>query len=334
MESDFQVFWYQGDYLPSQEWRILSPLLLGNSRNRWDALWWQRRQTEVWGRIWRLYGAVEWGLIEVAAGRMRNAFGQGRLFLSPLDRIDSLPSLVSESWERPGSETLFLRGSFSDAWRWKSGYIWGRGPQEDRGYVHSQFFIREGWEMEMLLARSWPRTQSAGVGLDYSLWQGQLRWQGTYNKSKEDRLVVDTSGFPPVLQTQTNSFSFWHHLISWERAMGQDGVLAWEYFHNGRGESDPTRYDLTRLLGGQDLYLARDYAGVYWQRRLTPLWSCSFQGVVGLTDRGAAGTPEVVFLSADSSWEAKLWSSFYFGSSESEFGQLKNRTQLAVSFYF
>ena len=143
IEADLQALWYRGDYLSSAEWDLLSPQLSGNTRHSWERLWASSKDSEFRGQIWRLYGAFEIGPMEIAVGRMRNAFGNTRIFLSPLDRLDVLPALISQSGDRPGSETLRLGGRSGESWRWQGGYLWGRGASDERGFFHTQYLVRE-----------------------------------------------------------------------------------------------------------------------------------------------------------------------------------------------
>ncbi|MBI4669854.1 MAG: hypothetical protein HY747_11875 [Elusimicrobia bacterium] len=335
IEADLQMIYYQGDYLKSSEWRqILSPLFKGKSAVEWEIAPKKTLDHELRGRVYRFYGSFNHGGWEMFLGRMRNAFGNTRIFLSPLDYFDDLPIPVSEPNERPGSDTAGLKWRAGESSAVKAAYLWSGRNNEYRSFVHAQHLVKEGLEAGMILGQTGPRTQGLGAHVEYSVFEGELGWEGMYHDKEEEKYSVEMIGFVPQIKQETVHRRFTRHLTRWERAYGGDWVFAAEYYHNGLGEKRTENYNLLRLLAGEDLHLGRDYAGANLSKTLTPLWSGLVQGVSNLKDGGFAWYPELKYLSPSSFMEAKLRASYFAGSRYSEYGRLPDRAQLLLNLYF
>ncbi|MBI2070546.1 MAG: hypothetical protein HYT79_08060 [Elusimicrobia bacterium] len=335
VEADLEILAFGGDYLSTDEWRTLVlPLLEGRPAVEWSKLFLSANDLDIRGRAYRLYGAVDGGPFEFSLGRMRNAFGNTRIFLSPLDRFDGLPTPVSEPLERPGSDTAKLKVSGPGGWRFQGAYLWDQRNRLYRSFIQGQGLLREGLEAGLMAGQLAPRTRGMGAGLGLNVFEGQLRWEGTYNEKKEEKFSLEIVNFMPVLKIETVTRVFKRHLVHWERAYAGDWVFAAEYLHNGSGESRSENYDVLRLLLGDDLYLGRDYIGAVLSHTVSATWAWTLEGLANAKDGSFAWYPELRRLSADSSIEAKLRFSGYAGPQSGEFRRLPDRLQLLVSWYF
>ena len=326
---------YAGDYLDTSEWKnFISPLVEGRSKIDWEKRFYSNTGEEL---RWRIYRAnLSYGIsgAQFSLGRARNGFGNTRIFLSPLDRLDDLATFVSDELERPGSDSLQARYAPIENLHLKTGYLWASQNGNFRSYIHGQFLAREGLEIGLLAGRLEPKTDGFGLGVEKSIDESEFKWEATQNTREFEKQSLVFLGPLPQIVTTTEKQNFSRHLVSWERSFLGDWSLALEYFHNGRGNKGFQNYDFASLLRAEDVYLARDYVGFSLRKTLSPLWAARFEGIENQTDGSLAWSPQISFSSAGSALEASFKPSFYFGKSQSEFGSLPNRTSVALTVYF
>ncbi|MBI4368651.1 MAG: hypothetical protein HY547_00310 [Elusimicrobia bacterium] len=335
LEADLQVHYFSGDYLGTSEWQSLTlERLQGSNRINWEASWGAFNNRQLLARAYRFYGAFSADSWELSAGRMRNAMGNTRVFVSILDRFDALPAIAAESLERPGSDTA--------RWRWRPGnllkiegaYCWDRDNARYRSYLLAQGLLASGLEGSFLAGELAPMTRGLGASLEWSVLQGELRWEGTFNEIQEEEFSFEIAGLTPVIRSEIVQKKFKRHLIHWERAYAADWLVSLEYLHNGLGAGDASSYDFTRLLRGEDLYMAKDYVGVHLGRTFTPLWSFAVQGYSNINDGSFAWIPELIFLSPGSNLEVKINLQRSFGPGSGEYRRLPRRHQLLAAWHF
>lgn|GEM_PF-5134150 len=326
---------YNGSYLDTSEWKdFVSPLVEGKSKIHWEKSIYGTSRSELRLRVYRADLAYHVADLQFRLGRLRNGFGNTRIFLSPLDRLDDLTTFVSDELERPGSDSAQVEYTPMDHFRLKTGYLWASTIGNFRSYIQSQFLVREGLEIGILGGRLEPKTNGFGLGLEKSIGESELKWEATQNSREFEKQSLVFVGLLPQIVTTTEKQNFSRHLVSWERSFLGDWTAALEYFHNGRGNKGFQNYDFASLLRAEDVYLARDYAGFTLRKTLSPLWNARFEGIQNQTDGSLVWLPQISFSSANSFLEATLKPSFYAGKKSTEFGSLPNRTNFSLTVYF
>lgn len=312
----------------------MSALSRGRGALELEGSYHRSAKTDFRHRFYRLQAVASRDRWEFSTGRLRNAFGNTRVFVSPLDYFDDLPLVISQPKERLGSDTARLRYHWSPIWRLETAYLWAQRNRDYRAYILAKGLLSQGLEAGLMAGQLGPRSRGAALSADYSWLGGIAGWEASWNKKKEERLVLDLSGGLPVLKIQSEERSFSRQVVRWNRSYAGDWVLGLEYLHNGLGEKKPERYDFSRLLAGREIYLARDYLGASLSRTFSALWFGSAEGIANLKDGTFGWFPEAGYLSAGASLEAKVRWSYFSGPKEGELARLPNRFQIFGAWYF
>lgn len=273
-------------------------------------------------RLYRAWAAVEGEQWSARFGRQRVAWGSGKIW-NPTDVLNPFEPTSIERDERRGVDSLYLRrglgalGQAEAAWalgdRWAStdllGRLRGNAGGTDVAFMGGKVAGSSG---------SW----ITGGDFSANLWEGNLHGEWTYTQ--------------PGTRT-----SYWRGMLGYEytlsttfpvRALRELWVLA-EYYHNGRGETDPARYQPALLLSGREIALARNYLGLGLQKELHPLVNAEVHQVLNLDD-------DSHFLNASLAWNAvaDLYLTAglerFAGSRRSEFGRSANLLYLQGQWFF
>lgn len=99
---------------------------------------------------------------------------------------------------------------------------------------------------------------------------------------------------------------------------GIDLELRAEYYHQGPGETDTTRYDILKVLGGEQQVLGQDYLFGRLSKAFGGNHEANLSGLVNLHDRSFGVLPELV-LDAYDNLQITLGASLFWGQAGSEF---------------
>ncbi|MEK6543287.1 MAG: hypothetical protein AABZ44_02505 [Elusimicrobiota bacterium] len=335
LETELHLLYYGGSYLETTEWRdMVSPALQGHSAIEWETKWADAPRAQARARVYRLVLSHEDVTGRWQVGRMRNSFGNTRVFISPLDRFDDLSVQVSDELERPGSDALRWRLDLGDRVVGDVGYLWGARTGQHRSFARVGVTAAAGIEVALLGGRLETMSDGFGASLSKSVADGELRWEGVrLRKTRTESSLVMVGPIPTLIESWVKH-DFSRHIFSWERAYAHDWVIALEWLHNGAGQADAEAYDLTRLLRREDLYLGRRYLGCSFKKTLDALWSLQVEGVSNIGDGSFAWYPKLRFLSAHSKLEASLAPVAFFGPSVSEYGRLPGTHHMSLIYYF
>jgi hypothetical protein len=333
-DLDLETEAFLGNYLETNEWAAFaSPLLEGANRVRWHWNLSKSAQADWRARVRRLKLSAISGPVAFSAGRLRNSLGSSMVFLSPWDRADRLPTLISGEGQRPASDTAALRWQVLPALSLQSAYIWDKTPAESRYYLHARWRLIEGLEIGALSGKLEPRTQAAAAAVQKTLGESELRWESAFSRRNQpSRIAAGPGGAPVLVPESVKAFS--RHALLWERAWSGEWATGLEYSRNGNGARKSDEYDLSGLLAGQDLYLGRDYAGASVSKTISSLWSAKAQMLGSLTDGSYAISPSLNYLSPSSRLAATLRLAIRQGPASGEFQRLPGRAEAGVSWFF
>ncbi|MBI4346255.1 MAG: hypothetical protein HY553_05340 [Elusimicrobia bacterium] len=272
-------------------------------------------------RLYRAWAAVEGEAWTVRFGRQRIAWGSGKIW-NPTDVLNPFEPTSLERDERRGVDAVYARrglgslGQAEAAWaladRWAATDLLGRA----RGHLGSADAAVVGGKVAGSTG-SW----LAGGDVSADLWEGNAHAEWTYTN--------------PGTRT-----SYWRVMLGYEYTLSADharplrelSILA-EYYHNGRGETDPARYQPALLSSGREVALARDYLGLGLQQELHPLVNAELHQVLNLND-------DSHFLNASVAWNAvknvylTAGLQRFAGSRRSELGRAANRVYAQAQYFF
>jgi hypothetical protein len=106
-----------------------------------------------------------------------------------------------------------------------------------------------------------------------------------------------------------------------------------ELHYNGAGTGDKEEYDISQILSGQTLNLARYYAAASVSKTLSPLVAASFYGILNADDGSGLAGPALTW-SAKENLELSASAYVFFGASDSEYGQAGNVYFVIVQYFF
>ncbi|MBI3299830.1 MAG: hypothetical protein HYZ75_16815 [Elusimicrobia bacterium] len=269
-------------------------------------------------RGWVEAAALGWTL---RFGRQRVAWGTGKIW-NPVDVLNPYLPTALERDQRLGVDALHLRRGLGDLGQAEG--VWALG----RSWVETDVLTRvkgnyRGADAALLGGKVAGSTGSwlAGGELAWDLGGGSLHGEWTYTD----------------LETRT---PFWRALVGYEYSLSNARSAAlrdlWfnvELFQNGRGATDPSRYDVNLLRSGREVALARTYLGTALKKDLHPLVVVELALLQNLNDQSR-------FLSPSISWNA--WRELHLsggwqhfgGRQRSEFGRLPNLAFLQAQYFF
>lgn len=273
-------------------------------------------------RIYRGWAEAATGGWALRFGRQRVAWGTGKLW-SPTDVLNPYQPTTLEKDERLGVDALHARRGLGGSGQGEA--VWGLGSS----WVDSDLLARlrgnaAGADLALLGGKVAGSTGSwmAGGETAWDLGGGSLHGEWTYTD----------------LERRT---PFWRAMLGYEYSFSADPGfkllkdlwLNLEYFHNGRGQTTPARYDLGLLRTGRESALARDYLGTALKKELHPLFFIELVCLQNLSDQSR-------FISPSATWnpwrELHLsagWQSFA-GRPRTEYGRLPNVGSLQAQYFF
>ncbi|MFH1726372.1 MAG: hypothetical protein ABII00_17310 [Elusimicrobiota bacterium] len=255
-------------------------------------------------------------------GRQRVAWGAGKIW-NPIDVLNPYRPTSLEREERPGVDAALLRRGIGALGQAEAVYaLAGRWAESDLlGRVRGN---PGGVDLSLLGGKVASSTASWMLGGDFAadVRGGTLHGEWSYTD----------------LRVRT---PYWRALLGYEYSFGADPPLRWlkdlwfvtEVLHNGRGRTEPRRYDFTALAGGREVSVARDYWGAGLRKELHPLVQVELYHILNLND-------ESHFISPSISWNAvgnlhllAGWQRFG-GSPASEYGRRANIAYAQAQYFF
>ncbi len=258
-------------------------------------------------------GNLTWssGATDVRFGRQRVAWGTGR-FWSPLDLLNPPSPTALEPGERQGVDAMLIEHRPTS--------------QAALSLVHAP--VRGGRRDNTLI-----RWRDNRASIDYAFTAGQ---------SADGRLAgVDLAGQwggagwrAEATFTQPSSGDAYRRvLVGWDYAFANTLTLSAEVYHDGSGQTDPSRYNLPALLAGTRQTLGQQYLGLYASYDLTPLLKWTNWLAINLDDHSRYFSPRLTW-SARSDLDLSLGLQSFDGRPGSEFRLRKDLVYAQAQWYF
>ena len=309
-----------GTYLQSLDYRMFglaeppSYFKMDQVLGHGGSYFWRHRFYRAWTGIDSDNGTARFG-------RQRIAWGTGK-FWNPTDVLNPFDPTTLERDERRGVDSVYVRRAVSVLGQGEAAWALGRDwPSTDLlGRAHGHAGPSDWSVMGGKISQS---TGSWMAGGDFAadLFGGNLHGEWSYTE--------------PGVRT-----SYWRALVGYEYTLS-GGVPSWlkdadliaEYFDNGRGATNPARYDPGILLGGKEVALARDYLGFGFVEDVHPLVKLELYTIVNLDDSS-------FFINPLLTWNAlkDLYLSAglqrFGGSRMTEYGRLANVFYLQGQYFF
>lgn len=248
---------------------------------------------------------------DVKVGRQRIALGTG-FFWSPMDLLNPIDPTRLERDYRVGADAVLVEQKLGALGRVSGMYV----PSTDRlksvgaGYVHGNV---RGTDYSVLIGSF--RGDDA-LGVNFSSSVSGLGLRGEFTATRPD------SGARYARAVLGADYGFANSLS-----------VTVEAYYNGRGASDPARYDLNALLAGRALNLGRWYGGVLISYEVTPLVKVGAYGVWNAGDDSLVLWPRLEW-SAKSNVDLIAGFQQFTGNSRSEYGRLSNLVHFEARWFF
>lgn len=262
----------------------------------------------------RLYRAtVSWSgtNVDLRVGRQRVALGTGQ-FWSPLDLLNPLDPTRLERDYRSGVDAVLIERKLGALARLDGVYA----PSNQRvksivaGYVHGN---ARGTDYSVLVGTF--RGDHA-IGVDFSRGSGGLGIRGEATATR------------PILGP-----AYGRALLGADYGFQNTVTLTAELYYNGQGVSNPARYDLSALVAGRMLNVARRYGAVAVSYQITPLLKIAGYGVVNADDGSGILWPKLEY-SVAANLDLAIGVQRFTGGSDSEYGRVSNLLHGDVRWFF
>jgi len=219
--------------------------------------------------------------IDIIAGRQRISWGVGRVW-SPTDLYNPLNPAILGKVEKDGADAVLARvtlGDFSDVSIVVNG---GRDPRQ----FHAGFRIRTLVDNVALSAMGGVFDERVVAGGDVTLdvLDAGVRIEGLYGFERTASNASDP--FVSIVAGVDNQFT--------SRLYGM-----FEYFYNGRGETERLRYSLVQLLNGEVTNLGRHILAIQASYLIHPLATASLTMFRNLNDESVLISPQLLYLASD-----------------------------------
>ena len=254
-----------------------------------------------------LWGSVNWGRFDVQFGKLPIAWGTG-YFFNPTSKATMIPFLESVSEETPGTVGIVPSVSFLDGFLSLQGYMafqdkshssslqgntgdWANLPfgVKLQGVVGS-FDLSAGWIKEVLYVEipteKYLRSHYVAVDCAGAIWNFGVYGEAAlkmWDESKE-KLAFD---YDKLLDLVDVCIGFDYFIP----ALEIDTRV--EYYHQGLGEQDKSKYEFDRQKTGELLVQAEDYLLLYLERSFLDYFNIGMTGIVNINDGSLGFVPEL-----------------------------------------
>ena len=248
---------------------------------------------------------------DVKVGRQRIALGTG-FFWSPMDLLNPIDPTRLDRDYRVGADAVLIEQKLGALGRVSGMYV----PSTDRlksvgaGYIHGNV---RGTDYSVLIGSV--RGDDA-LGVNFSSSVSGLGLRGEFTATRPD-----------------SAARYARALLGADYGFENSLNVTIEAYYNGRGASDPARYDLNALLAGRALNLGRWYSGVAVSYEVTPLVKLGGYGVLNAGDGSLVLWPRVEW-SAKANLALVAGIQQFTGGTRSEYGRLNTLVHCEARWFF
>ena len=278
---------------------------------RWQPV--SLRHATVSDYIDRLYLDQEFSFGTLVIGRQRISWGTGRVW-NPTDIFNPINPADFGKIEKDGADAVsmkFFLGQLTDIqivynseYHFESSNYAARFRTNILGYDFA------------VLGGSLDREPIAGGDFAGNVWTAGIRGEALVSRDP-----AKSGGY----------------YVRW--ILGMDNQFTdklyglFEYYHNGQGTLDRSRYDLIGLYEGRILNLAKDYLALSGTYQLTPLVTISLSSISNFSD-GSGYLAGTVNYSASDNASIALGSLYTFGKILTEYWYYPEAYYLKLETYF
>ena len=271
----------------------------------------QRNNVFYGQNLYRAFGEVNLGILDVRVGRQKIDWGIMRLF-SPGDLFHPLPIFDVEKSERVGATAAQVTLTPWDGTKLGAVYAFDQDP--DRTRIAGRLTRTMGHFDVSAFGGKFLRDHIAGMDVTGDLLKAGVRGEFYFNDADVgDNFIQAAAGV---------DYGFANTLY-----------LAAEYFYNGQGTNNPLTAPLSLPSAAQIRSVHKNFVGFQMKYELTPLWTVSAMDII---DMNGGST----FLNPETKYSLKEWleftagAHFPIGSSTGEFTPVPNLYYFQTQMFF
>lgn len=261
-------------------------------------------------RIRRGFVSLDMTVIDVTLGRQRIAWGSGRMW-NPTDLLNPYNPAQLESNERTGVDAVLVEKNFSALSRLSAAYAPQRNAPAGRAVRYRTNFADTDITV---MAGEFRDARVAGFE-----FAGRIGDAGVYGEAAHTRPEAGDA--------------FTRGVLGAEYAFENTLTLGAEYYWNGEGTTQRSRYDFARLFVGQIQNVAKHYTGAHLRYDLTPLLRTENHLILNHDDASRFFAPSLVYSLANN-WDAAAGMQLFSGEAGSEYGRFHNVYYAYLQRYF
>lgn len=261
-------------------------------------------------RIHRGFVSLNTAAVDAFLGRQRIAWGSGRMW-NPTDLFNPYNPAQLEREERTGVDAVLLEKNFSALSRLSLAYAPQRNAPASRAVRYRTNFAKT--DMAVLAGEF---RDSRVVGFEFA---GRIGDAGMYGEAAHTR--------PRARDV------FIRSVLGAEYAFENTLTIGAEYYWNGEGTTQRSRYDFVRMFAGEIQNVAKHYTGAHLRYDVTPLLRSENHLILNHDDASRFFAPSLV-LSITSNWDAAVGVQLFSGDVDSEYGRLHNVYYMYLQRFF
>lgn len=298
-----------GSYLKTTQWALTK----GRGETTFDLQRDYATRDELVARHGLYRAIVTWSgtSTDVKVGRQRIALGTG-YFWSPMDLLNPIDPTRLERDYRTGADAVLVEQRLGAVSRAAAIFAPsnGRSRSVAAGYFHGNV---RGTDFSALVGTF--RGDDV-LGADFATARGGLGIRGE-----------------ATLTRAGDGARFARGLLGADYGFANSATVTVEAYYNGRGTSDPARYDFASVLAGRALNVGRLYGGAAVAYPLTPLLKIAVYAVINVNDRSGVLWPRLEW-SAMTNLDVVAGVQRFAGGAETEYGRLSNLLHGEVRWFF
>jgi len=261
-------------------------------------------------RVHRSFVSLNTAAVDAFLGRQRIAWGSGRMW-NPTDLFNPYNPAQLERDERTGVDAVLLEKSFSALSRLSFAYAPQRNAPASRAVRYRTNFAKT--DIALMAGKF---RDSRVVGFEFA---GRIGDAGVYGEAAHTR--------PRAGDVFTRG------VMGAEYAFENTLTIGAEYYWNGEGTSQRTRYDFVRMFAGEIQNVAKHYTGAHLRYDVTPLLRSENHLILNHDDVSRFFAPSLVYSLA-SNWDVAAGVQLFSGDADSEYGRFHNVYYMYLQRFF
>lgn len=261
-------------------------------------------------RLHRGFVSFNTSAVDAYLGRQRIAWGSGRMW-NPTDLFNPFNPAQLEREERTGVDAVLVEKNFSALSRLSLAYAPQRNAPASRALRYRTNFANTD-----LALMAGEFRESRVIGFEFG---GRIGDAGMYGEAAYTR--------PEAAGTFTRG------VLGVEYAFANTLTLGAEYYWNGEGTSQRSRYNFARLFAAEIQNVAKRYIGAHLRYDMTPLLRSENHLILNLDDASRFFAPSLVYSLA-SNWDLAAGVQFFGGATDSEYGRFHNTYYVYLQRFF